>query len=229
MKDDENENKKDKFKIHTLEYLPINEKKMEKFKTEMANDVKLQQLKQVVLDGWPDTRAECQEAVKPYWNYRDEIGYYDGYVTKNKRLIVPDSLRPDMLKKLHNTHMGLEKTKQRARDILFWPGIKTDITELITSWGVCNQFKNNQQREPLLQHGIPDRPWQKVGTDLFELDRQNYIVIVDYFSKFFEVAKLTSTKSTSVIKKLKEIFSRYGIPEEVMSDNFRARNSGNSQ
>jgi hypothetical protein len=37
---------------------------------------------------------------------------------------------------------------------------------------------------------IPDRPWQRVGLDLFELDSENFLVISDYYSKFFEIAKL---------------------------------------
>ena len=75
-------------------------------------------------------------------------------------------------------------------------------------------------------HAIPDRPWQKVALDLFELQNEHYLVITDYFSKFFEVTKLSSTTSASTIKHLKPHFARYGIPDEVISANGPQFSSG---
>ena len=66
---------------------------------------------------------------------------------------------------------------------------------------------------------LPQFPWQQVGADLFELRGEHYLLVVDYFSRFPEVIKLTSTTSTSIIAMLKTIFSRHGIPEIVRSDN----------
>ena len=66
---------------------------------------------------------------------------------------------------------------------------------------------------------LPDFPWQKIGTDLFTLKGTIYIVATDYFSRYPEVIKLTTTTSSSIISALKSIFARYGIPEEVLSDN----------
>lgn len=66
---------------------------------------------------------------------------------------------------------------------------------------------------------FPDYPWQVVGSDLFELKGEQYLVIVDYFSRFPEVIKMTTTTSAAIITALKSIFSRYGIPEVLRSDN----------
>ena len=66
---------------------------------------------------------------------------------------------------------------------------------------------------------LPDYPWQLVGTDLFELDQVHCLLVVDYFSRYPEVVKLSSTTSTQVIATLKAIFARHGIPETVQSDN----------
>ena len=55
--------------------------------------------------------------------------------------------------------------------------------------------------------------------DLFELNQSHYIVVVDYFSRYPEVIKLSSTTSSSVIAALKSIFARHGIPETLRSDN----------
>lgn len=66
---------------------------------------------------------------------------------------------------------------------------------------------------------FPARPWQMIGTDPFELDNINYLIVVDYFSRCIEVAAIKkATKSHEVIRALKAIFARQGIPEEVRSD-----------
>uniref|UniRef100_A0A3Q3ISC0 Integrase catalytic domain-containing protein n=1 Tax=Monopterus albus TaxID=43700 RepID=A0A3Q3ISC0_MONAL len=82
----------------------------------------------------------------------------------------------------------------------------------------CIQERQNP-REPLVESECPARPWQKLGTDLFVLKGKTYLVVVDYFSRYVEVAQLSNTKSTDIIVQLKSIFARHGIPEELMSDN----------
>ena len=72
------------------------------------------------------------------------------------------------------------------------------------------------KKEPLLITPLPDYPWQMIGSDL---SGEHYLLVVDYFSKFPEIAKLTSTTSTAVITSLKSIFARHGIPEVLRSDN----------
>ena len=86
------------------------------------------------------------------------------------------------------------------------------------------------QKEPLMLTALPDYPWQKIGTDLLMLDEATYLIAVDYFSRYPKAVKLTTVTSQSVIKSLKSIFSKYGIPEEIMSDatkinSMRHRNS----
>ena len=71
----------------------------------------------------------------------------------------------------------------------------------------------------MIGHEIPLRPWQKVGTDLFEIGNETFIVVVDYYSNFIEVKKLSGTRSVSIVAYLKEQFARYGIPDELVSDN----------
>ena len=67
-------------------------------------------------------------------------------------------------------------------------------------------------------HDIPSRPWQKVGSDLFELQNGHFLVCVDYYSDFIEVDKIYDKKGKSVISKLKSQFARHGIPNQLVSD-----------
>ena len=71
----------------------------------------------------------------------------------------------------------------------------------------------------MIPHDIPDRPWVKVATDLFKVNSRDYIIIVDYNSKFIEIARLKDTKSTDVIEVMKKVFATHGIPKEIFCDN----------
>ena len=66
---------------------------------------------------------------------------------------------------------------------------------------------------------LPSRPWQKVTTDLFEWKNSQYLLVVDYYSRFIEISKLSTASSPQVIVHLKNIFAHHGIPQTVLSDN----------
>ena len=83
---------------------------------------------------------------------------------------------------------------------------------------VC-QTLYTPQREPLMSTPLPDYPWQRVASDLFQLISANYTVVIDYFSRYPEVIQLKSTTSRAIIEALKSVLSRHGIPEVIMSDN----------
>ncbi len=143
----------------------------------------------------------------------------NGILFKGEKIIIPASLRHCMLEKIHTGHMGIDKCKQRARDIMFWPGMSRCIETMVKKCSTCQEHLPANTKEPMIPHRIPDRLWQVVGTDIFSWQGQNYINTVDYYSRFFELDRLTSTTSSSIIHKLKAAFARHGIPEVVVSDN----------
>ena len=142
-----------------------------------------------------------------------------GLLMKGNRIIVPSTLRKDIMKQIHQGHLGIENCKQRARCSVFWPGIDNEIEHLVSNCSTCLDHRNRQRRETLIPHEVPSAPWVKVATDLFELNNRHYVIVVDYRSKYFEVSRLYSTTSQSVIKALKKIFVSHGIPKIVFSDN----------
>lgn len=83
---------------------------------------------------------------------------------------------------------------------------------------MCPRYRI-QYREPLIQSQVPDRPWQKVGMDLFEWENKTYLLITDYFSRYIEVAELKVTSSEATVHGVKDVFAHHGYPETVVSDN----------
>ena len=124
-----------------------------------------------------------------------------------------------MLELVHKAHQGMTKSKQLARDLIFWPGINKQIEDVVSKCESCLKYQYNQQKEPMISSEIPSGPWQKIGSDLFELKGHSYLVIVDYYSNFIEVEQLNDTTSRSLIKVFKQNIARHGIPETLVSDN----------
>ncbi|KAI8511855.1 hypothetical protein Bbelb_109550 [Branchiostoma belcheri] len=199
--------------------LPVSSRRMEEVRRETREDSQLVTLKGTIKEGWPDTKDKCDPQIAEYWNHRDELTVHDDVIFKGQKILVPRSMRKEMLDILHEGHLGQEKTKARARDILFWPGLNAQIDERIQRCAVCQEHRSSNVKEPMTPHPVPQRPWQKVATDLFHWDGKDFILIVDYYSKYIEFHKLERTRSTDVIIKLKKTFATHGIPEEVISDN----------
>ena len=108
--------------------------------------------------------------------------------------------------------MGIEKCLHRARSSVFWPKISTNITNLVSNCDICLKHRYSNNKEPLQPHPIPDYLWQVVATDLFEWDNKNFLIVSDYYSRFFKVVQLRDTKSKTVIQKLKSMFARLVFP-----------------
>lgn len=193
--------------------LPLSEMKSRQIAEATSHDAELQHVIRNVDEGWP--AGSCPR----YYHVRGELSVVGGLLLKNSRIVIPEILRPDILSRIHEGHLGMEKCKRRARESVYWPGINKDIETLVSGCGTCQKHRCKQSKEPMLISEMSVSPWYKVGMDLFHFRGKNYLVMVDYFSNFPEMALLTNTSSTCVITHAKSIFARHGIPHIVVSDN----------
>lgn len=145
--------------------------------------------------------------------------YQEGLLLKGQQIVVPTNMRAEMRRILHQAHLGIEKTKSNARQSLFWPNMNKEIEDMIKNCDSCQRYSNRQSSKPEIWHDIPDQPWHKVGTDLFRLRGKDYLMVVDYHSKFFVFGHLTDTTASTVITCTKHIFSSHNIPKQVICDN----------
>lgn len=139
----------DTFDVCMLQQMPISDDKWTQIQENTRQDITLQDLLAVTLNGWPEHRWQLPEGAKPYWNYRDEISVYDGVLFKSDRVIVPTNMRKDMLNLIHDSHLGIEKCKRRARDVVFWPSMNEHIED-VAKCGTCNEHRMKNQKEPLM-------------------------------------------------------------------------------
>ena len=110
--------------MHDVEvFTEISPLSLVKIKHVTRDDPVLQTLKQYIQDGFPENKASCAESVQDYFNFREELVVIDGLIVKGHRIIIPSALQDEALKLLHSFHMGIIKTKDRARTSFFWPNM----------------------------------------------------------------------------------------------------------
>ena len=195
-----------------LDSIPVSDVKLMEIKEAQDEDPVCRQIKSCCLEGWPD-KFRRNDALKPYWSAGGELTTAHGILLRSTRVTMPSAKKLQVLDKIHEGHQGIVKCRKRVKKSVWWPGLSREVQDMVENCNVC--AKHRQQRaEPLMPTPFPERPWQMIGTDLFELDNLNYLIVVDYFSRYIEVAALhKTTKSHEVIRALEAIFARHGIPE----------------
>ena len=106
-------------------------------------------------------------------------------ILKGHSILIPNKLRAEFLARLHQPHQGVKKTRLRARNCVYWPGINEDIETTVKGCEACQENQKSQPREPMMPHEVPQGPWEVLITDLFHFDGENHLMLTDYFSKFF--------------------------------------------
>jgi hypothetical protein len=203
--------------IHAVHW---SETKLHQLREETKKDPTLDALAEVIRSGWPAKASDLRPTLRPYWSLKDYLCMDDGILLKGHQVVVPPVMRKDILSQLHNTaHQGIEKTRLLSRKCVYWPNINTDIAEEVGGCLTCNTHSNSLPSEPMYERELPSSPWEILGTDLFQFKGRTYIIVADYFSKFFIIKKLSSETTECVIGHMKNIFSEHGIPNLVYSDN----------
>ncbi|KAL5488848.1 hypothetical protein EMCRGX_G017861 [Ephydatia muelleri] len=199
--------------------VPASSKRMREIREATAKDTVLLALRNMIRDGWPDSRSAVASDLQQYWNFREELSEASGILWKGEKVIVPKALRQDMLQKIHAGHMGITKCTQRAKEVIFWPGMSQEIANIVQKCQTCREFQASNAKEPMFQEQVPHGPWEMIASDLFHFNGADYLLIVDYYSKFIEVSRLSDTLSKTIITHTKSIFARHGIPQKVRTDN----------
>ena len=182
----DNKEMTDSFQVFALEVetltpfdsIKVAPEKLSQLQKCTAQDLVLETLKTTVLTGWPEKRDECPVQIRDYWNYREEISLHNGVLFKSQRVIVPKAILPEILTRIHSSHQGIVSCLRKAKDIVFWPGMNSQIKALVERCSICAEFQAKNASQPMQSHQILDRPWSKVATDLFTVSGNNYITII---------------------------------------------------
>lgn len=184
---------------------------IEQIKHKTGMDGELQHVLRYIRNGWPEYLKSVPSNLSAYFKERGSLSETNGLVLRGRQIVIPESMRGDMLLRIHQGHQGLTKSRECYRGAVWWPGIASDMKRLVSSCKHCNIHRPSQNKEPLITTPLPDLPWQKLAADLCELKGRHYLIVIDYFSRWLEILELPKTTSETIIQKLKGIFTRFGI------------------
>ena len=137
-----------------------------------------------------------------YKNVRYELTVLGKLVLRGQRLVIPHSLRQQTVCLAHEGHQGISKTKERLRSKVWWPGMDRDAEKVCRSCHAC-QVTGPPAPPPLVKTTpLPEGPWQSLAVDLLgPLSGGEYLlVLVDYYSRYFEVDMVKTTKTEIIIQ-----------------------------
>ena len=154
--------------------------------------------------GWPRYKEDVKLGARNLFPVRGSLTIHNGLLLFGDRIAIPYSQRQYILEKIHEGHQGITKCRQRAAHAVWWPGISRDIKEVVSRCSFCLKKQPSQVKESLMPTPLPERPFQKVAMDICEVKNKNYLIQVDYYSRWIDIAPLTSTTSSAVILEMKK-------------------------
>ena len=161
------------------------------------------------------------EQCKPYMPVAGELCISGQLVLRGTRIVLPSKLRPQALALAREGHLGIVGTKQNLRSKVYWPGMDKAAEKHCKSCHGCQLVAQPNPPEPIRSTALPDAPWQHLAANLMGPfpSGHSILVVVDYYSRFYEYEILRSTTTDKVIDAMEEMFSRHGLPLTIKTDN----------
>ena len=152
---------------------------------------------------------------------RTQLSVDDGLVLFGCRLVIPTKARKKILNDLHSSHQGIDRTKRRARQTVYWPAMTSDIDNLVSSCEKCAAQLPSHQKEPMLTEPPPQRVYEDVSVDYFSCCGRDFMVYVDRLSGWPTIFKFGkgNTTARSLISACRRMFVDLGVPIKLRCDN----------
>ena len=141
---------------------------------------------------------------------------------KDTWFVIPTKKHEVVLRVIQEGHLRINKYKLRSKDTVYWPGLIDQLERLILNCEHCLKYSHSKcKQEPSMSLGqeVHLHPWSKLATDIFHFHVASYLLIVDYTSRFPAVHKLSLMTGQHIANQCKLIFSEYGWPKTLISDN----------
>ena len=162
-----------------------------------------------------------KDQLKQYIPVASELCVIGKLGLRGTRIVIPSKLRSQVLTLAHEGHPGSVSMKQRLRSKVWWPGIDKEAEKFCKTCFACQLVSSPAHPEPIKSTPLPQGPWQDLALDLLGPlpSGDSVLVVVDYFSRYYEIEIMRSTTSEKIIASLERIFMIHGLPLSITSDN----------
>ena len=202
------------FVIGQIQALPVSAKDLARA---TRQDPLLAKIHGFIRDGWPPSTTE---EYQPFRDRQRELSTEGQIVLWGNRVIIPGKLRPAILEELHRNHPGITRMKGLARSYLWWPGLDKELEKYVRQCEACQAVRNSPAPAPLHPWLWPTKPWRRIHVDFAgPFEGKTFLIVVDAHSKWPEVIPMSSTTTTQTVRELRQLFSQYGLPQQLVSDN----------
>ena len=187
---------------------------IEQIKQASEQDVEVQNIKNAILrNDW--------NKLPHFKNYAHEFSEVDGIIVRCNRIYIPHKLRQDVLQIVHRSHLGIVKAKSLLRSKVYWYGIDKDVENFLKSCSSCQQIANPEKPTPVKMSELPSKPWEYISADFYgpAPSGEKVLIITDLYSKFPIAELMKSTNFNTVSNRLDNLFSIFGYPEKIKTDN----------
>ena len=156
-----------------------------------------------------------------YTNIWNELSVIDGVLLRHERLVIPSNMQSRIVKLGHEGHLGMVNTKRLLRSKFWFPNLDKMVEIEVKSCLACQATVYKKGREPLSMSPLPNGPWESIKADFYgPLPSGEYLLlIIDEYSRWVEVEITKTIKAQTIIALLDKVFSCYGIPYKVTTDN----------
>ncbi|XP_026570758.1 uncharacterized protein K02A2.6-like, partial [Pseudonaja textilis] len=181
-------------------------------------DQTLAQVLDWVRRGWPGGNVDNKFA--PFKTRMQELSSLQGCLLWGTRVIIPTSLRTRVLEALHEGHPGIVRMKALARSYVWWPGLDEDIVNWVSSCSICQESRPAPPIATPTRWESANAPWSRIHIDLAgPVHGKMFLVVVDAYSKWIDVAQLSTTTTLAITNVLTRLFVTHGLPDSIVSDN----------
>ena len=202
------------FNVAQIQFLPVT---FQQVQTATRHDPILMKVTTYVNSGWP---TKVPDELKPYQSRQQEIGVQSGCLMWGIRVIVPKSLQQRLLESLHENHPGITRMKAIARSYVWWNRIDKDIESQAKACLQCQEQQSKPLVAPLHPWIWPTSPWKRIHIDFAgPFQDKMFLIVVDAHSKWPEVVQMSTTTTSKTVEVLQVLFAKYGLPEQLVSDN----------
>ena len=108
--------------------------------------------------------------IRAFWTFQEELTIEDGLILKGTRIVVPSTKQSEILKLIHEGHLGLTKCKLGAKETVYWPGLNDQLEKLVLNCQLCLKYSQSKCKltpDMSLGQEIPTFPWTKLAINIF--------------------------------------------------------------
>ncbi|XP_064468793.1 uncharacterized protein K02A2.6-like [Ornithodoros turicata] len=203
--------------VVSLEFMSVLPATATSIAEETRKDPVLAEVQRRLLEG--NSAAVDMPELRAHVQLQNELSISHGCILLGIAQSFPPSFANAFLDVLHEEHLGQTKMKILARSFVWWQGIDKDIEDTVKTCESCASIGHDPKPVPLHRWVRPEHPWSRLHADFAEYEKDNYLIVIDAYSKWPQIIKMRRVTANDTIKAFREIVLCQGLPEQLLTDN----------